>query len=207
MVNSTVFSGVKITLFGHSSVLLEGEGVRIYADPFTLPRAAQPADAILYTHGHTDHCAPAPSITTPRTVIIGHGCKIPGRVIQIGGKEKVGTVEIEAVPAYNINKPFHPKDSGAGFLVRFRSCVIYIAGDTDLIPEMEKMKCDVAIVPIGGTYTMDSREASDAIAILKPKITIPYHYNYLSDTRTDPREFQTMVEEKTGRKTVVRVLI
>lgn len=206
MVNSTVFSGVKITYFGHSSVMLEGDSARIYVDPYVLPKSAQIAHAILYTHGHHDHCVAAPSITSPSTVIIGHGCKLPGRVIEIGASEKIGGITVEAVHAYNVGKPFHPKGAGAGFVLQFKSARIYIAGDTDKVPEMEKIKCDVAILPIGGTYTMDVGEASDAAALLAPKVAIPYHFNYLSDTHADPTEFQRLVDEKTGRKTLVRIL-
>ena len=89
--NSTVYSGVKVTLFGHASVMLEADGLTIYVDPFVLPRGAKPASGILYTHGHHDHCVAAPSITTSGTVLVGHGCKLPVRVIEIGGRERVGT--------------------------------------------------------------------------------------------------------------------
>ncbi|MEM2137928.1 MAG: MBL fold metallo-hydrolase [Candidatus Anstonellaceae archaeon] len=207
MQNSTIFSGVKVTLLGHASVLLEGDGVTIYVDPFVLPSGSKPADLILYTHGHFDHCAAAPSITTSRTIIIGHGCKIPGRVIEIGGREKAGGVVIEAVHAYNIGKQFHKKGEGAGYIVRFRTCGVYIAGDTDNIPEMRNYKCDIAIVPIGGTYTMNASEAADAIAAIGPKIAIPYHYNYLVETKADPQQFRSQVDAKTGGKVDVRILL
>jgi L-ascorbate metabolism protein UlaG (beta-lactamase superfamily) len=207
MANSTVFSGVKITLFGHASVMVEGDGLVIYADPFVLPKGAKPADAILYTHGHSDHCVAAPSITTNHTVLIGHGCNLPARVIEIGGREKVGGVIVEAVDAYNTNKPFHPKGAGAGYIVRFRTCSVYLAGDTDFIPEMKNYKCDVALVPIGGHYTMDGPEAADAIAAIAPKVAIPYHYNHFDNTRADPEDFRRAVEEKTGGSTDVRILI
>lgn len=206
MANSTVFSGVKVTYFGHSSVMLEGDGLRIYVDPYVLPKGALPADGILYTHSHFDHAAAAPSITGSRTVLIGYNCKLPVRVIAMGGKEKIGSVIVEAVPAYNIGKPYHPKDFGAGFILQFRSARVYVAGDTDLIPEMGGLKCDIAILPIGGTYTMDAKEAAEAVAAIAPKVAIPYHCNYLSDTRADAAEFQRLAEEKTQRKTVVRVL-
>ena len=207
MPNTTVFSGVKITLFGHSSVMLEGDGLRIYIDPYVLPKISQGADGILYTHGHSDHCVAAPSITSSRTVIIGHGCKIPGRVIEISGKEKVGSAVVEAVHAYNVGNAFHPKGAGAGYIVQFKASRIYVAGDTDFIPEMADVKCDVAILPIGGTYTMGVNEASDAVARILPKLAIPYHYNYLSDTKADAQNFARLVDEKTARKTMVRILI
>ena len=207
MANSTVFSGVKITYFGHASVMLEGDGLAIYVDPYVLPKAAKPADAILYTHGHFDHCVAAPSITSSRTILIGHGCKLPVRVIEIGGREKIGGAIVEAVDAYNICKPFHPRGAGAGYIVRFKAAAVYVAGDTDFIPEMKGLKCDIAIVPIGGTYTMDAGEAADALAAIMPKVAIPYHYNYLADLKADPEKFRAAVEQKTGGKVDVRVLV
>lgn len=206
MASSTIFSGVKITWFGHSSFLLEGDGLAIYLDPFVLPRGSKPADAILYSHGHHDHCVAAPAITTSRTVLLGHGCNLPVRVIEIGAKERLGAVTVEAVDAYNIAKPYHPKGAGAGFIIRFKTASVYFAGDTDNIPEMKGYKCDVAILPMGGIYTMDAREAAAAAEAIMPKLAIPMHYNYLSDTRADPEVFRAEVERRTGGKVAVRVL-
>ncbi|MFA6213682.1 MAG: MBL fold metallo-hydrolase [Candidatus Micrarchaeia archaeon] len=206
MASSTVFSGVKVVWFGHSSVMLEAYGIKIYIDPYVLPRGCPPADVILYSHGHFDHAAAAPSITTSRTVLLGNNCKLPVRIIQIGAKEKVGSATIEAVHAYNIGKPYHPRDSGAGFLLHFKTATVYFAGDTDLIPEMEAYKCDIALLPIGGTYTMDAKEAAQAVARIRPKVAIPIHYNYLSDTRADPLSFKSAVDATLENKTEVRVL-
>ncbi|MCX8194527.1 MAG: MBL fold metallo-hydrolase [Candidatus Micrarchaeota archaeon] len=206
MANSTIFSGVKITLLGHASVHLEGDGVSVYIDPFIVPKGSKEADIILYTHGHFDHAVSAPAITTPKTVIVGHKVKLPVRSIQIGEREKIMGVEVEAVHAYNLNKPYHPKGEGAGFIVRFKGASIYVAGDTDFIPEMKDYKCDVAILPIGGKYTMDASQASDAAAAIMPKIAIPYHYNYLEDTKADPESFSAMVAQKTNGKVLVRIL-
>ena len=208
MANSTVFSGIKITYFGHSSVLLEGDGLCIYVDPYVLPPGCKPADVLLYTHGHFDHCAAAPSITTSRTIAIGHGCKLPVRVIEIGGREKIGGVIVEAVDAYNIGKPFHPRGAGAGYVIRFKTAAVYVAGDTDFIPEMKSIKCDIAILPIGGSdYTMGIKEAAEALAAMKPKIAIPYHYNYLADQKADPEQFRAAVDSATGGKVDVRILV
>ena len=206
MLQSTVFSGVKVTLFGHASVMLEADGLTIYADPYVLPRGSKPADAILYTHGHFDHCAAAPSITTSRTVLIGHGCRLPVRVIEIGGREKIGGAIIEAVDAYNIGKPNHPRGAGVGYLIRFKTATAYIAGDTDFIEEMKGYKCDIAIVPICGSVTMDAAEAAEAIAVIKPKVAIPYHYNYLEGLHADPQAFKSAVEAKI-QGVDVRILI
>ena len=206
MANSTIFSGVKVTWLGHSSVMLEADGLVFYIDPFVLPRGAKMADAILYTHGHSDHCVAAPSITKSSTVLIGHGCRLPCRVIEIGGREKIGGVIVEAVHAYNIGKPFHPRDAGAGYIIRFKTASVYHAGDTDFIPEMKNYKCDIALLPIGGTYTMDAKEASDAVAVILPKVAIPIHYNYLADTHADPEFFKSLVAEKTQGKAEARIL-
>lgn len=206
MLNTTVYSGVKVTLFGHASVMLEADGLAIYVDPYVLPRGAKQANAILYTHGHFDHCVAAPSITTSSTVLIGHGCKLPVRVIEVRAKEKIGGAVIEAVDAYNVEKKFHPQGAGVGYLVHFKTATVYVAGDTDFIPEMKGFKCDIAIVPIGGTYTMDAKEAAEAIAAIKPKVAIPYHYNYLEDTKTDPQAFKAAVEAK-AEGVDVRILI
>ena len=206
MANSTVFSGVRVVWFGHASVLLEADGMRIYIDPFVLPRGYPPADAILYSHGHTDHAVAAPSITTPRTILLGNNCNLPVRVIEIGAKEKVGSTIIEAVHAYNIGKPFHPRDKGAGFLIHFKTATVYFAGDTDVIPEMGGFDCDIALLPIGGTYTMGAKEAAVAVSRIRPKVAIPIHYNYLTETRADPLAFKSAVDALPGNRTDVRIL-
>jgi len=207
MANSTVFSGVKVTLFGHSSVMLEADGLTIYVDPYILPNGPKPADAIFYTHGHFDHCVSAPSITTSRTVLIGSkSCKLPVRIIDVGSTERIASATVEAVDAYSMGKS-HPKGSGAGYIFQFKSARVYVAGDTDFIPEMKNYKCDIAILPIGGTYTMNPQEAADALSALLPKVAIPYHYNYLSDLHANPDEFCALVEQKTAGKVDVRILI
>lgn len=207
MASSTIFSGVKLTWLGHASVMLEADGLVVTVDPFVLPRGAKPSDILLYTHGHFDHCVAAPSITKSSTIAIAHrSCKLPVRLIDVGAKEKIGGVAIEAVDAYNLEKKFHPRGSGAGYIIRFRSASVYIAGDTDFIPEMKGCKCDIAVVPIGGTYTMGAKEASDAIAAIMPRVAIPYHYGYLADLPGDPQGFKSLVEQKTAGKVDVRIL-
>lgn len=207
MASSTVFSGVKVTWLGHASVQLEADGLVFTVDPFVVPKGAKPSDVILYTHGHFDHCAATPSITKPSTIAVGHrSCKLPIRLIDVGAKEKIGGVIVEAVEAYNKEKKFHPRGSAAGFIIRFKSASVYVTGDTDFIPEMSGCKCDIAIVPIGGTYTMDAKEAADAIGAIMPKVAIPYHYGYLDGLQGDPQGFKDAVESKTNGKVDVRIL-
>ena len=118
----------------------------------------------------------------------------------------MGTAVVESVPAYNIGKPFHPRDKGAGFIIHFKTARVYFAGDTDVIPEMDGFDCDIALLPIGGTYTMDAKEAAIAVSRIKPKVAIPIHYNYLTDTRADPLLFKAAVDASPGNRTDVRIL-
>lgn len=130
--------------------------------------------------------------------------------LKIGESIKTNGVTIEAVHAYNKNKDFHPKGEGAGFILNFPTAKetirIYVAGDTDLIDEMKNYNCDVAILPIGGTYTMNPDEAAQAVATIKPKVAIPYHYNYLDETKADPNHFSQMAQMLCPQ-TLVRILM
>jgi L-ascorbate metabolism protein UlaG (beta-lactamase superfamily) len=204
--NTTTYGGVTITWHGHSSVMLQWNGLLIYIDPYVLPKNPKMANVILHTHPHYDHCVQPQSIIGPNTVVIGRGCKHAGRDIRVGESVSIGGAVITAVDAYNIGKEFHPKGVGAGFILDLGGTKIYHAGDTDEIPEMAKYKCDVALLPIGGTYTMDAFAAARAAAMIKPKIVIPIHFNYVSGTTADPVAFKKLVEGATGGKVGVRLL-
>ena len=208
--NTTTVGGVRITCHGHSSVSFEYGGLVIYVDPYVLPRGAKPADLVLHTHGHFDHCVEAKSILKPGTTLIASpSCKHPGQSVSPGQSFKLGSITIQAVQAYNPSKQFHPRGTGVGYILAFGSSPpvrVYVAGDTDRIQEMAGYKCDVAILPIGGTYTMDMAEAASAVADIKPKVVVPYHYNYLSDLRIDPAEFKRLVAQSSP-STDVRILL
>lgn len=143
-----------------------------------------PADIILITHEHQDHCSPddVRLLQGPKTVIITVAdCanKLSGdiRIVKPGDKISVMGIEIEAVPAYNINKKFHPKEKNwVGYVFLIGGKRIYHAGDTDIIPEMKDIKCDIALLPVSGTYTMSAEEAVEAALIIKPKVAVPMHY-------------------------------
>lgn len=197
--NTTTFGGVKITWFGHSSFMFEFRDVAVYVDPYVLPPHPKQADIVLHSHPHFDHCARSEKIMKPSTVLIGHGCTHAVRPIEIGDKVAAFGIIIEAVHAYNTQAKFHPRGFGAGFIITFGqtpgSPRIYFAGDTDHIPEMSSIKCDVALLPIGGTYTMDATSAARAATQIRPKIAIPMHYNYLNDLKCDPAEFRRLCTE------------
>jgi len=187
---------------GHASFRLDGPPT-VYFDPTSLGGEELPADIILISHEHDDHYAPAivKQISGPETVIVtSHRVaarleKVEGiegevRALQPGERTTVGEVEIETVPAYNINKSFHPKTSGGlGFIVTWCGERLYFAGDTDRIPEMADIECDVALLPIGGTYTMDVEEAAQAAADIGPKVAVPMHVR-----SADPEQFRSLCD-------------
>ncbi|VVB56971.1 Beta-lactamase superfamily domain protein [uncultured archaeon] len=209
--NVTTVNGVRITCFGHSSVGLEYGALHIYVDPFVVPQNVPPADLILHTHGHHDHCVVPEHLLKPSTsILVSPSCKHPGQTVEPGQALKAGPVTIQAVHAYNTNKPYHPRGEGVGYILTFGSgpaaVRIYLAGDTDFIPEMEQYKCDVALLPVGGTFTMNIEEAAKAVAAIKPRIVIPYHYNYMPNVRADAQAFKRLVLEASP-KIDVRILI
>lgn len=113
----------------------------------------------------------------------------PGEHMQMDG------MTVEAVAAYNNLKPFHPKKNGwVGYLLHFAKETIYIAGDTDLTKESRQVVCDVAMVPIGGTYTMDAKKTAELVNIIKPKIAISIHYGSVAGSREDEEVFCKLVD-------------
>ena len=107
-----------------------------------------------------------------------------------GDTEIIDGIKVEAVPAYNTNKPFHPKENNwLGYIIEIKGVRYYIAGDTDITEENKKVKCDVAFVPVGGTYTMDFKEAAQLINIIKPKFAIPVHYGSVVGSKQDATDF------------------
>ena len=192
-----------IRWFGQSAFLVQN-GKNIYLDPFELPEGVPPADIVLITHEHFDHLSPADlaKIVKPSTAIVsiaGVADKLPKqgtfRAVKPGDTLTVQGIKIEVVPAYNVSKQFHPKEKGfVGFIVHTGGRSIYHAGDTDLIPEMNNIKADVALLPIGGKFTMDASEAAKAANLIKPKVAIPMHWGKVVGTEADVETFKAQVK-------------
>jgi L-ascorbate metabolism protein UlaG (beta-lactamase superfamily) len=184
-----------IRWLGHDTFKIIGEKI-IYTDPFKI-KGRDAADIVLITHGHHDHCSPddVKRIQGPDTVIVATAdCakNITGKVkiVKPGDKITVQGVDIEAVPSYNTNKKFHPKANGwIGYIFTIKGQRIYLAGDTDYIPEMKNFNVDIALLPVSGTYVMTAEEAVKAALDIKPKIAIPMHYGSIVGSKDDADKF------------------
>ena len=185
---------------GHSSVRIDGQQV-IYIDPWKL-KDPKKADLILISHSHYDHLSvdDVGKIQKDDTVIVttrDSAADLSGniRIVKPGDAVQVGEIQVEAVPSYNTDKAFHPKENGwLGFMVTVMGKRIYYCGDTDLIPEMKTIQADIMLVPVGGTYTMTAEEAARAVNIIRPEVAIPIHYDDIVGSAEDARRFRDLCE-------------
>jgi L-ascorbate metabolism protein UlaG (beta-lactamase superfamily) len=195
--------------FGQAAVKITAAGKIIYIDPYQISNEDQ-ADIVLVTHSHADHLSPADikKIITKNSIIIAtddcmgkledlnvHETKTirPGQTITLDD------INISAVPAYNVVKTnFHPKSNNwVGYIITVEGIKIYHAGDTERIPEMKDIECDIAMLPLGQTYTMNSvKDAADAAIDVKAKIAIPIHYGLYEGKESDAKEFKELLEGK-----------
>lgn len=182
---------------GHASFRIEDDSVQIYIDPFKLSENLPKADYIFITHAHYDHFSleDIAKIQKANTVIIAPNdvsSKIGTGVISVtpGKNYSIGKLKVETVPAYNLNKKFHPRGNNwVGYIITLsHGEKIYHAGDTDNIPEMRTVVADIALLPCGGTYTMTGREAAEAANAFKPKILIPMHWGDIVGTQKDAEQ-------------------
>ena len=191
-----------IEVLYHSSIRINKEKI-IYIDPFKINKNYNDADIIFITHDHYDHYSEEDIdkvINENTTIIIPD--ELLTKLLRKGiNKNAIITVEpnknymvqgikFETISAYNTNKTFHPKENGwVGYIIMINGIRYYIAGDTDITEENKQVKCDVAFVPVGGTYTMDFKEAASLINEIKPKIAIPIHYGSIVGTEQDAIDF------------------
>lgn len=191
-----------IEVLCHSSIRISKNKV-IYIDPYKIEENYNDADIIFITHDHYDHYSEEDIdkvINENTTIIIPD--ELLTKLLRKGiNKNAIITVEpnknymvqgikFETISAYNTNKTFHPKENGwVGYIIIINGIRYYIAGDTDITEENKQVKCDVAFVPVGGTYTMDFKEAASLINEIKPKIAIPIHYGSIVGTEQDAIDF------------------
>lgn len=181
----------------------------IYIDPLEIGDDAHDADYILITHDHYDHFSPEDirkvakvnSILVVPEKMADKAQEVAGNVGKIetvkpGVYRELNGLEFETVPAYNLLKPFHPKSAEwVGYVLRIDGKRIYVAGDTDATKEAKAVKCEVALVPIGGTYTMDAKKAAELVNAIRPNVVIPVHYGSIVGKPADGKVFAENVKD------------
>ena len=189
-----------------SSIRISGSKT-IYSDPYLIEEASHDADVICITHDHFDHLD-ADSINNVKRddTVFYIPTGIADQLKAIVGDADVRSVKpgesydgdgysIATVPAYNTNKDFHPKAAGfVGYLITLDGITYYAAGDTDALDELRDVKCDIAMVPIGGTYTMTVEEAAPLVNAIAPKIAIPIHYGSIVGKKEDADTFKNLID-------------
>jgi L-ascorbate metabolism protein UlaG (beta-lactamase superfamily) len=205
---------IELEWLGHSGFFIKNSRA-IYIDPYNIKEGMEKADIILITHSHYDHCSVADIekiVQDGTKIVMTADCQskitrfnvsIKMEIVEPGKELEIGDVKISVLPAYNLDKHFHPKEEGwVGYLLKINNAIIYHAGDTDLIPEMQKLtgykqsgKEFVALLPIGGRFTMNVEEAAEAAKLIKPTVAVPIHYSSIVGRDEDAKEFKELCEE------------
>ena len=194
---------MEISINAHSSIKIVTDKI-IYFDPFLIKEETHDADIIFITHDHYDHFSieDIKKVEKDDTVYV-----IPDCMYNLLGGENVVTVnpneknivegyEVLSIPSYNVDKNFHPKEKGyVGYVVTIEGKRVYVAGDCDINDDNQKLSCDIAIVPVGGKYTMDYKQAAELINILKPEIAIPSHYGEIVGSKDEGQKFKELVDK------------
>ena len=191
---------------GHSAFRIEDGALQIYIDPFKLPANLPKADLIFITHAHYDHYSSEDiaKVKKDHTVIVATEdvtSKFNNAVITVvpGKRYTIGELNVTTVPAYNLDKKFHPKEKNwVGYIITLSNGQkIYHAGDADFIPEMREIVADIALLPCGGTYTMTAIQAAEAANVFKPKLLIPMHYGSIVGSHADAETVKKLFKGET----------
>ncbi|MDD5012249.1 MAG: MBL fold metallo-hydrolase [Candidatus Nanoarchaeia archaeon] len=208
------FGDIEIKWLGHSGFLIKNHKI-IYIDPYNIKSDSEKADIILITHSHYDHCSIADIkniIKNGTKILLTADCQskmtrfeipIDMQIVEPDQEFSLGEIKISTIPSYNPEKPFHQKSEGwIGYLIKINGVIVYHAGDTDFIPEMQKLtgykqpgKEFIALLPIGGRFTMNAEEAVEVAKLIKPTLAIPIHWGSLFGTKEDAEEFVRLCEK------------
>ena len=195
-----------ITINEHSSIRIDEDKV-IYFDPYRIITEPHDADLVFITHAHYDHFSPEDIVKVQKegTLFVmpqsmkGEEAKLavsPEQLVWLCPNENtiISGYEVQTIPSYNTNKPMHPRENGwLGYVVKIGEKTLYVAGDTDVTKEAKAVVCDIALLPIGATYTMNASEAAELTNFMKPSVVIPTHYGTLVGKPEDADEFQSLV--------------
>ncbi|MFA4985180.1 MAG: MBL fold metallo-hydrolase [Candidatus Brocadiia bacterium] len=204
---------VVIEHLGHSAFRLKGSQI-VYIDPYKLTAPQPPADIVLITHSHSDHCSPTDLavVCTSRTVVFAPpdcsdtfkqiNLPLEHRPVEPGRKYEYAGVKIRTIPAYNTNKKFHPRAKNwVGYFVEMDGESFYHCGDSDVIPEMKDLRPDYALLPVSGIYVMTAEEAAEACAMIHPlKGAIPMHFGVVAGTKADAERFLKLISKEKPQK-------
>ena len=197
----------KVKVLYHASIVLHDN---IYIDPYKIENETHNAKYIFVTHSHYDHLSieDIEKVRNEDTIFfLTPDCK--EKLLDIGVSEKrivcvapneiykFGKIEVNVIAAYNVDKEYHPKENNwVGYLIKIQGVSYYIMGDTDQNEDNENIKCDVLFVPIGGTYTMDYKQAAEYTNLIKPKYVIPIHFNSIVGKKEDSDKFAKLLDHR-----------
>ena len=196
-----------IDVLCHSSIRIEGDKI-IYVDPFKIEQKYNDADYIFCTHSHYDHFSPEDIEKVKKedtTIIVPSDIEEQARnifnnnvvIVEPAKEYQIKDLKFKTTYAYNINKKFHPKENKwVGYIIELNNKKYYIAGDTDNIEEIQNIECDIALIPIGGTFTMDYKDAAELANTIKADIVIPTHYGSIVGEKEDAIKFKELVKDK-----------
>lgn len=196
----------EIKINAQSSIRLTDQETVIYLDPYLIDEEVNDADYIFITHDHYDHLSIEDInkvIKESTIIIIPESCsksleKFNNQIVKVKPNNKylVGNLNFQTVASYNTNKLYHPeKNEWVGYLIDFNNKKYFITGDTDINKENKQIKCDVLLLPVGGVYTMDYKEASTLTNLIKPKLAIPTHYQTVVGTKIDAINYTNLLDK------------
>ena len=206
-----------IEVLTHSSIRIN-KGKVIYFDPFDIEKNYNDADIIFITHSHYDHYSEKDieKVRKENTFFVAPE-DVKNELLHKGiSNNKIESVKpnqtgeilgikFEVIPAYNVNKKFHPKENNwVGYIIEIDGVRYYIAGDTDINEDNLKVKCDACFVPVGGTYTMDYKEAAQFVNQIKPKIAVPIHYGSIVGTMQDAEQFISLLDKSIEGRILIK---
>lgn len=196
----------EIKINAQSSIRLTDQETVIYLDPYLIEEEVNDADYIFITHDHYDHLSIEDInkvIKESTIIIVSESCsksleEFNNQIVKVKPNNKylVGNLNFQTVASYNTNKLYHPeKNEWVGYLIDFNNKKYFITGDTDINKENKQIKCDVLLLPVGGVYTMDYKEASTLTNLIKPKLAIPTHYQTVVGTKIDAINYTNLLDK------------